>query len=308
MVGARFVCTTCKTRGVTPACSCGAKGALLDITAPAQSALLKELTSPPPSPGAPTREELFWDGLRSPTQWVLSALLAIVVGIVTASGENAWTWPKLAYLVAEVMLLTLLFRVPMLAIELLFRLFVTVLSLLAALGAFVAGKLVRRRRLVVAARDWVARAEQVLNGEYFWRRSMVELREPPVLSELLLKGALLPSAELCVLVARGKHGALTLGDAAAPAFHVVLASGETVIVSIETGALSAPNVAAAASQATVDSPFFPETEALRIAGASSVVLEGGEWSESDQGAGYRAPLEPRTLRGTPERPLLVSFG
>lgn len=306
-VGARFVCTKCKTRGVTPKCTCGAKNAAVDLTAPAQAALLKELTSPPASPGAPTREELFWGGLKSPTQWLLSGLVGVVVALMIAS-DGAWTLTKLGYLLAEVVLLTLLFRLPMLAVELALRLVVTTLSLLVAAGCFIAGAIARSRRIEAAARNWLARAEQVLNGEYFWRRSMVELLAPPALSEVEYRGALLPSGDLRALVAIGKHGALALSDADVPPFNVVLASGETIVVSIETGTLSVAEAEIGAEDAGPVLPLLPETRAWQVAAASSVTLQGGEWSESDQGAGYRAPLEPRTLRGTLDRPLVASIG
>lgn len=72
-----------------------------------------------------------------------------------------------------------------------------------------------------------------LNGEYFWRRSMVEQAALPAFDVAQYKAALPPSAERRVLVATGRHGALALRDAELPVFQVILVSGEIIAVCIE---------------------------------------------------------------------------
>jgi hypothetical protein len=198
---------------------------------------------------------------------------------------------------------------PMLAMALVLRLLVMLIELLLALVCLITGKLASNHRLEQAAGNWLARAERTLSGEYFWRRSMVELRGPPAPPEVEYRGALPPSEALPLVVAAGINGALVLRDAEVPEFRAVLVSGETIVVSIEVGALVLPeNTTLEASAAAAQSPLLRETRRASVPGATPITLQGGEWSESDQGAGYRAPMEPRTLRGTEARPLLLVMG
>ena len=307
-VGARYVCTKCSARGVTVRCACGAIAAAVDILDASNAGFLRELTSPAKPVGAPSRQELFWGGLKSPTQWLLSAGAAIFgVGAMVASNQLEWSGQKVAYAVAEVLLLTLLLRLPILAAALLFRLLLMSVELLIALACYVAGAIAGSESLRAAASSWVCRAERALSGEYFWRRTLVALRSPAYLRAAECFGALPPSMALRLLVTAGKHGALELRDAEVPPFRVVLSSGELVSVVVDAGVVSFREPRLLPSPEKARSPLFLETQQIEVPAAACVSLTGGEWSDNPEGSSYRDRLEPRTLRGTAARPIEVAF-
>ena len=312
LVGARFVCTWCHTRGVAR-CACKEhyrvsvdRGLFYeaDLDDPANASLLAELVSVPRARGAPTGSELIWGGLRSKNQWFVSAALALAF---LATQVNGWDWEKSHLIVAMFGMTTVLVRLPVLALELLLRLALGLIELLIALACTIAGKVTGSHRLAMAARDWLVRASCVFNGRYWWSRTTFQLRALPEGTYAEHAGTLSPSADLVVLISEGIHGRLDLSDAELPIFEVVLATGETIAVSVEAGALSLTRPTVEASASTAISPLFGETRAIRISATSNVVLRGGEWQSGDPPAGYRQQIEPRMLRGTPASPLEVVF-
>jgi hypothetical protein len=243
--------------------------------------------------------------LKSPTQWLLSAGAAIFgVGAMVASNQLEWSGQKVAYAVAEVLLLTLLLRLPILAAALLFRLLLMSVEpdrarLLRRWGDC------RQRKPAAAASSWVCRAERALSGEYLAANA-----GRAAVTGVPARGGMLvfpPSTALRLLVTAGKHGALELRDAEVPPFRVVLSSGELVSVVVDAGVVSFREPRLLPSPEKARSPLFLETQQIEVPAAACVSLTGGEWSDNPEGSSYRDRLEPRTLRGTAARPIEVAF-
>ena len=136
---------------------------------------------------------------------------------------------------------------------------------------------------------------------------MVALRTPAYRDEAKQRGTLPPSQTLRVLVTTGKLGALELCDGELPPFRVVLSSGETIAVAVYAGVISFRAREPAPSAEKAISHLFQETRQIDLGGAEEVTLAGGEWSESEDAAGYRDQLTPRNLRGTPLCPLEIEI-
>jgi len=294
---------------VAPGCECEPQTAEpADLGDPASASLLCKLVSPEPPLGGPSRSELLWGGLKSKAQWYVSAgvTLLITPAILLSIGES--TTDAVVATVVILALMTFAVRWSVLAFELILRVLVALIDLLIAGGCSIVGWIRDSDGPRAAASDWIVRADRALNGLYWYWRPAVELRAVSVSEGEGEKGTLPPAGDLIVLVSRGKRGTLRLRDAELPEFDVVLSSGETIAVSVESGALSfgQPNIEA--SERLAVSALFGTTRQIVVRGAASVVLLGGEWGTTEQRADYRASPERRLLRGTTSSPLHVSFG
>jgi len=302
VLGARYVCTTCHTRGVGRRCLCRTGAALVDLareTLDAAGISLLEKREP----RTVRRRDIAAHLLRSKLEWVFSALLALGSFFVVEISSPLTASTVLAALgfFATALVGT---RLVVFVAALFLRIVVALLLVAVGATSLVVSKLTKRRSAV--ARRAFEAAVAVLS--FFARGTVHRVRWPAITSGEPLRGRLV--LPVCPRVAEGTVGSLRVEDAALERFEVTLESGERVGVVANAGVLRIDDAAIAGASAAPGERLFAEGERLTI-GAAAVTLRGGEWrvrsSPEGEAAGFRVAPKARELVGTEEAPVELTL-
>ena len=308
VLGARYACTTCLTRGIDRACRCSknkkATPQILDLAAELLDDTTRELFATR-EPRPVQRRDIAAHLLRSKVEWAVSGLLALASLLVMDFSVPATAGTVVAALAffASVLVGTRLF---VFVLALLVRIALAIVFALLGLASMLVSGLAKRRD-TLGARCFTL-ATRVLS--FMSPDKTCQVRWPKVgagATEVAghLTGPLRPR------VAEGVRGALHVADAELETFEITLASGERIAVVAGAGLLRVEE------DAILGSTAMPRGDRLFAEGAhldlASVVvtLRGGEWrassSPAGEAAGFRSAPRARELVGTEDAPLEVAL-
>lgn len=303
VLGARYVCTSCHTRGTSPTCRCERRGETIDVATErlddASRALFVRRNEPV------QRRDVARHLLRSKLEWIASVLLSLI----TLTQLELGSTPRAETIVVGfVFFLSVLvgMRLVVFVVALLSRL-VLAIGLVALGGAsLLVSRLVRRRD--VLARRAFDGALSVLSFVARKKRFAIRWPSPTAGAEAIVASlGTVPSPR----VANGVLGAIAVEDAELEPFEVVLPSGEQVRIAGGVGVLRVDEDAIARSEPHArGAGIFAEAERLDL-DARVVTLRGGTWrtvpAASGHGSAFREPPTMRELVGTEDEPLEIAI-
>lgn len=264
---------------------------------------LDALLSEKLSDGAPSKAELFSQGMRSKPQWLASVVFAIPWFLQMYTDRRVPTFTQgIAVLFIFLMFLFLVRLIVFVAV-LMLRVALCFALLLAAGVVWIIDAFARssKRR----AEMLVDRAEAILSGIYFRSGHRAPARDLPRTDDLTT--TLVLREDLVVHWSLGSRGKLSLIDAVVPSFEATLATGETVVVTMDAGAIELDATRADETREERSFPLVGDTRRTLLVAGTPIHVARGTWidvtSELAERAGFRDAPTRKRLVGTIETPL-----